>query len=148
MKILLALALTLGMGVAAAADLSSVGTTGVEGTVDYGYTRSINTPYWLSGHDALVGVQVNAGILGSVVVETGDTQRVTDYRLNYTTFEVGYANGVKLGAVSLVGAVAYTSLTSDLWFPSGKNGTTPINGLTGVAEVNAPLAGAVKVFAD
>jgi|SRR5579859_1671406 len=147
-KILLALALTLGMGVAAAADLSSVGSTGVEATVDYSYARSIGTPSYLAEHQALAGVQVNAGALGSFGLEAGDTQLVTNYRLNFTTFALGYANGFKVGSLSVVGNVNYLVATQDKWFFSGRNGSASIDEVIGTVEVNAPITSSVKLFAD
>lgn len=135
-------------GSAFASDLSSVGTTGVEAVADYSYARSINTQQWDSAHVGLVGLQVNAGGLGSLAVEAGDTQRVGTFRLNYTTFAVSYANGVKLGSLNLVGSVSYADATGDKWFLSGHNSSLPVNVVAGTVEVNAPLAGSVRVFAD
>ncbi len=131
-----------------AADLSSVGTTGVEAVADYSYARSQDTASYGAAHVGLTGLQLNAGTLGSVALEAGDTQRVTDFRLNYTTFAVSYANGVKLGSVNLVGSVSYADATSDKWFFSGKNSSLPINVVTGTVELNAPVVGPVRAFAD
>ena|SRR5271157_1612916 len=146
----LALALTLGFaGAAAASDFSSVGTTGVQAIADYSYARSINTPYWDSTHVGLAGLQLNFGGLGSVAVEAGDTQRVTDFRLNYTTFAVGYANGFHVGSIGIVGAVSYSELTGDKWFlDNGNNSSLPISNGAATVEVNAPVTRAVKVFVD
>jgi hypothetical protein len=143
-KTLLAIALTLGFSAAVmATDLSSVGTTSTEATVDYSYLRSIDTPNYSAVHNAEAGVQVNAGGLGSFIVEAGDTQRVTDYRLNFPTFTVGYANGVKvgniLGGVGLVGEVQYSTLTGDRWFLSGRNSAIPSHTVAGTAEINLPV---------
>lgn len=141
-------ALALVASSAFASDLSSVGTSSVEATTDYTYTRSINTPYYLAGHQALVGAQVNAGSLGSFVVEAGDTQRVTDYRLNFVTYSVGYANGVKLGSLSLVGGVDYSVLTGDRYILNGNNDAIPTKVVSGVVELNAPVVKNVKAFVD
>ena len=136
-------------GTAFAGDLSSVGSTGVEAVADYSYARSINTQQWDAAHVGLVGLQVNAGGLGSLAVEAGDTQRVGSFRLNYTTFAIGYANGVKLGSLNLVGSVSYTDMTGDKWFlDNGNNSSLPISTVTGTVEVNAPLVSGVRVFAD
>ncbi len=132
-----------------ASDLSSVGTVGLEATTDYSYARSINTPYWDSTHVALAGAQLNLGGLGSVAVEAGDTQRVTDFRLNYTTFAVGYANGIKVGSLGVVGSLNFSELTGDKWFlDNGNNSSLPISIGSGMVEVNAPVAKTLKLFAD
>lgn len=146
--IILAAALLLVSGAAFASDLSSVGTSSVEATADYSYTRAIGTPFYAAEHQALVGVQVNEGALGSVAVEAGDTQVVTNYRLNFTTLSVGYANGFNLGALKVVGGVNYDIATSDRWFFSGKNTFAPINAVTGVVELSLPVTKSVRVFAD
>src|SRR5271157_1307885 len=146
----LALALTLGFaGAAAASDFSSVGTTGVQAIADYSYARSINTPYWDSTHVGLAGIQLNFGGLGSVAVEAGDTQRVTDFRLNYTTFAVGYANGFKVGSLGVVGSLGYSELTGDKWFlDNGNNSSLPINIGSGLVEINEPVTKVLKLFAN
>jgi hypothetical protein len=135
-------ALALVASSAFATDLSSVGTSSVEATVDYSYARSVGTPYYAAEHNAEAGAQVNAGALGSFVVEAGDTQKVSDYRLNFPTFTVGYANGVKvgniLGGVGLVGEVDYSTLTGDKWI-FGHNGALPSHVVSGTAEVNLPV---------
>lgn len=135
-------------GAAFAADFSSVGSTGVEATVDYSYARSINTPEWASAHVALAGLQANLGGLGSVAIEAGDTQRVGTFRLNYTTFAIGYANGFRVGSVGVVGALAYSDQTGDKWFLSGNNSSLPISTGTATVELNAPVSHAIKAFAD
>ena len=132
-----------------ASDLSSVGTLGLEATTDYSYARSINTPYWASTHEALAGAQLNLGGLGSVAVEAGDTQRVTDFRLNYTTFAVGYANGFKVGSLGVVGSLGYSELTGDKWFlDNGNNSSLPISIGSGLVEINEPVTKVLKLFAN
>ena len=145
--ILIAAALLAVTGSAFAGDLSSVGTVGVEAVTDYSYARSLNTQNWDASHIGLVGLQLNAGSLGSVAVEAGDTQRVATFRLNYTTFAVNYANGFKVGSVGVVGAVSYTDQTGDLWF-RGNNSSLPVNTVAGTVELNAPLFSNVKGFVD
>lgn len=126
-----------------ASDLSSVGTTSTEATVDYSYSRSIGTQQYSAVHNANVGAQVNAGGLGSFIVEAGDTQQVSNFRLNFPTFTVGYANGVKigniLGGIGLVGEVQYSTLTGDRWALSGRNDAVPSHVVAGTAEVNLPV---------
>jgi hypothetical protein len=148
-KILLALAMTLGFSAAAlATDLSSVGTNGVEATADYTYSRSLNTPAWSSTHEALAGLQLNLGGLGSFVGEVGDTQRVTDFRLNYTTFAVGYANGVHVGPLGLIGSAVYSDQTGDKWFLNGNNSSLPVNNVTVTGEAQLKVCRCAKLFAD
>lgn len=147
-KGLIIAALLLASGSAFSADLSSVGSTNVEALVDYSYSRTIGTPNFSSAHQAQAGLQANLGGLGSFTAEAGDTQHVTDFRLNYSTFTVGYANGVHVGPVALVGAVQYSNLTGEKWFFSGNNNSSPINVGTGTIEANVPVASNVKLFAD
>lgn len=128
-----------------AGDLSSVGTTGVEAVVDYSYIRSIDTPSFTSGQIGLIGLQVNAGSLGSVVVEAGDTHAVNS---NLSTFQVGYANGAKLGSVNVVGDVSYTEVTGDKWFFSGKTSSLPVNTVSVGGEVNLPVTNSVYGFVN
>jgi hypothetical protein len=143
MKGILIAALLLASSSVFAADLSSVGTTGVEGTTDYSYLRSIGTQNYTAQHEAQVGVQVNAGALGSLSAAAGDTRDVSSNPVNFPTFTVGYANGIKLGhllgGVGLVGAVDYSTLTGDKWFFSGKNSASPSHQIAGTAEVNLPV---------
>jgi len=112
-KILLALALTLGFaGAAAAADLSSVGSKGVEATVDYSYLRRADssTP-WVSSHVGLAGLQLNAGVLGSAFGSVGNVSTYAGgARADQLTYSVGYANGLKLGSIALVGGVNWTGV--------------------------------------
>lgn len=141
MKSLLLAALLAVSGSAFAADLSSVGTTGAEATADYSYARTQNTKAYVAAHEAEVGVQLNAGGLGSVALEAGDTQLVTNYRLNFPTFTAGYANAVKLGELNLVAGLSYSALTGDRWFPlaRGKNGSARTDVAAGVVEANFPV---------
>lgn len=131
-----------------AADFSAVGSNGVEGVIDYSYARSIGTSNYSAAHEALTGLQFNIGGLGSLAVEGGDTQQVTDFRLNFATVAVTYANGFKVGKLAVVGAAQYSELTGDKWFFSGKNSSSPISNGTGTVELNYAVLPSVKVFTD
>lgn len=135
-------------GSAVAADFSAVGSSGIEGLIDYNYTRNVSVTPWNSEHQLLTGLQLNLDGFGSLAVEGGDTQRVTDFRLNYTTFAVTYANGVKIGKLAVVGGVEYAELTGDKWVLSGKNSSLPISNGTGTLELNYAVAPSVKLFTD
>jgi hypothetical protein len=148
-KIVLALVAALAfVGTVHAQDATGVGSTGFETGLNYDYARFSGNP-WLSSHVADVFVQSNLGDLGSVAVSGGDQQTVTTYRLNQTVFGVGYANGVKLGTLSLVGAVNYTVATGDVWAPfNGHNSETPTKILTGSAEANFKVGQTLVPFVD
>jgi hypothetical protein len=145
-KVLISAALILGLAsVSMAADLGSVGTTGVEAVTDYTYVRSLTGPY-SADHTLITGVQGNDGALGSLAVQAGDNQAVTKDRLNSTDFSVTYANGVKLGKLSLVADVNYSVLTSDKWI-GGHNDTPNQTEVSFGGEANLNL-GTFKPFVD
>lgn len=150
MRSLIAIALSLASVSAMAADLSSVGTTGVEAVASYDYSRSQDTSYWSSQHDGAVGLQLNLGKLGSVAGEAGDHQVVGNYRNNFTSFSATYANGFHVGSVGVVGAVNYAVNTGDVWFPlaAGKNHDANIQTYTGTVELTQALSKHVKLFGD
>lgn len=148
MKAIILATLLLATNAAFAADLSSVGTSNIEATADYSYTRARNTPDYLATHEALVGVQANLGDLGSVSLEAGDTQRVTSTRVNTPTLAVGYANGFHVGKLGVVGGLVYSDQVGDKWLPwiHGNTSSLPINNIAGTVEVNFPVSFVVSHY--
>jgi hypothetical protein len=120
-------------------DLSNVGSHSVEVTTQYTYGRATTPQVKLAAQEELVGLQLNEGALGSVFVEAGSRQKITTTRTNMSDFTVGYANGVKLGRVNVVGAASYTEFTSDVWFFGGKNSSKPTKDATVTVEANTPV---------
>lgn len=137
------------------ADLSAVGTNGVELTTDYSYTRTQDTPYYLSVHDLVAGIQLNHGKLGSAALEVGDHQVVTAYRNNFTAFRITYLNGFALPGhvLNFAASGSYGVSTGDVWVPvvNGKNNNSNLQDFTGVGEFTAHVISydsGVKLFAD
>ena len=147
MKSLFALALILGSAAASAADLSAVGTNGVEVGVNYDYLKFTGSP-WLSQHTATAELQVNLGGLGSLAVDAGDQQTVGSFRNDSTVFSVTYANGFKLGNLGLVEAGTFTDATGDRWFFSGKNSQVPVKTFTETTEANYTVTSMFKPFVN
>lgn len=125
---------------ALAATLASAGTVGF---TTYDYDRYTGSGPWNSQHEVQVGVATTTKLGtfdGSVVVG----QLVTSVRDDTLGFELGYSNGIKLGAVALKGRVSYGVKNQvNISFP-GYDGNSEYYGLA--AEAGLPLSPTVTAF--
>ena len=99
-------------------------TAGVTGSIAYDYDRSTGNG-WSAAHTATTGLKFGLpGALGAVDVNAVGRQLVTNVRNNVLGYEVGYSNGLTIGAVSLTGRVAYRSISTDVLFGGGIGNTS------------------------
>lgn len=96
-KTIIALVATLAVGVASAADLSSVGETGKVVTAETSFDVSNGINY----EGASLGGQLNLGAKGSIALDVASDKNFSDALVTAT-----YANGGNIGPVKLVGALS------------------------------------------
>ncbi len=75
----------------------------------YDYDRANKGQGWKSQHEAAVGVQLPTSI-GTFEAAVLGRQLVTRVRDDNAGFELGYTNGIKLGAVNVDGRITYGRL--------------------------------------
>jgi hypothetical protein len=132
---------------ASAADLT--------GFVKYDYDKAESVA--LSNHLGAVGVKAAYGAAGAVDVAVLGDRSYTPGRQTQAGYEIGYSNGVKLGAVGLNGRVAFAHLieTKTDAFRVAAEGTLPVTqtvtafaGVEHFREDNTAVANRFTVGAD
>jgi opacity protein-like surface antigen len=124
--------------------IATTASAGVTAFTTYDYDRANEGQgAWKSQHEAHVGAALGTKF-GTVDAAVVGRQLVTNKRDDNLGFELGYSNGLKLGAVGLTGRVAYGQINQVDTKIGGFSGNSAYYSLA--AEASTPLASTVTGF--